>query len=105
MAKFSLTPRHLEIFYHILGGVFMSLPIPVVKRKLRDGRIIEREGRGFSLNELREAGITLEQAKRLGIYIDKRRRSCRRENVEALRMLLRAVSEAMASSGESHEQV
>ena len=83
----------------------MSLPIPVVRRKLRDGRIIEREGRGFSLNELREAGITVDQAKRLGIYIDKRRRSCRRENVEALRMLLRAVSEAMASSGESHEQV
>ncbi|MEM3922501.1 MAG: hypothetical protein QXG25_06465 [Nitrososphaerota archaeon] len=37
----------------------MSLPIPVVRRKLRNGRIIERGGRGFSVNELREAGITI----------------------------------------------
>lgn len=72
----------------------MSLPIPVVRRRLKDGRVIERKGRGFSLNELREAGITIDQAKRLGIYIDERRRSCERENVETLRMLLRVVSEA-----------
>ncbi|MEM2188262.1 MAG: ribosomal protein L13e [Nitrososphaerota archaeon] len=72
----------------------MSLPIPVVRRKLRNGRIIERGGRGFSVNELREAGITIQQARKLGVYVDERRKSCRRENVEALRMLLRAVSEA-----------
>jgi len=78
----------------------MSLPIPVVRRKLKDGRIIEREGRGFSLNELREAGITIDQARRLGLYIDKRRRSCRIENVEALRTLLKVVSETVKASSE-----
>jgi len=84
----------------------MSLPIPVVRRKLRDGRIIEREGKGFSLNELREARITIDQAKRLGIYIDRRRRSCRRENVEALKMLLRALSEAVGRApGRARERI
>lgn len=72
----------------------MSLQAPIVRRKLRHGKIIEREGRGFSVNELREAGITINRAKSLGIYIDKRRRSCREENVEALRMLLKAMSGA-----------
>lgn len=71
----------------------MSQPTPIVRRKLRDGRIIEREGRGFSINELREAGITIDQAKKLGIYIDRRRRSCRRENVEALKALIRESGE------------
>jgi len=65
---------------------------PIVRRKLKDGRIIVRAGRGFSLNELREAGITIDAAKKLGILIDKRRRSCRKENVEALKELLQRAS-------------
>ena len=32
--------------------------VPIVRRKLRDGRIITREGRGFSVNELREAAVS-----------------------------------------------
>ena len=66
----------------------MSLPIPVVRRKLRNGRIIERGGRGFSVNELREAGVTIQQARKLGVYVDERRKSCWRENVEALKLSL-----------------
>jgi len=64
---------------------------PIVRRKLKDGRIIVREGRGFSLNELKEAGITVEAARRLGIPVDKRRRSCREENVKALREFLAGI--------------
>ena len=70
----------------------MSEPTPIVRRKLKDGRMIEREGRGFSINELREAGITLDLAKKLGIWIDKRRRSCRKENVEALKEYLQKIA-------------
>jgi len=66
----------------------MSQPLPIVKRKLRDGRIITRVGRGFSLNELRKAGITIDVAEKLGIRVDRRRRSCREENVKALRTLI-----------------
>jgi large subunit ribosomal protein L13e len=47
-----------------------------------------RIGRGFSLGELREAGITIQEAKRLGLYIDKRRKSIHKENVEMLREYL-----------------
>jgi len=65
---------------------------PIVRKKLRDGRIITRAGRGFSLNELKEAGITIDVAKRLGIPVDKRRRSSRGENVEVLKELLRKAS-------------
>lgn len=79
----------------------MSLPIPIVRRKLKDGRIIERKGRGFSINELREAGITIQQVKKLGIYVDRRRKSCRKENVEALKMLLKSLLEAEGDKSES----
>jgi len=47
-----------------------------------------RKGRGFSLGELREAGISLDKAKRLGLYIDKRRDTVHQENVEALKDLV-----------------
>ncbi|MCC6013359.1 MAG: 60S ribosomal protein L13 [Candidatus Verstraetearchaeota archaeon] len=45
----------------------------------------KREGRGFSLLELKAAGISEKEAKKLGIRIDKRRRSCHQENVELLK--------------------
>jgi large subunit ribosomal protein L13e len=47
-----------------------------------------REGRGFSLGELREAGLTPEKARRLGLYVDKRRRTVHPWNVEALRKFI-----------------
>lgn len=43
-----------------------------------------RKGRGFSLGELNEAGVSLEEARRLGIYVDKRRSTVHPENVEVL---------------------
>ena len=70
----------------------MAEVTPIVRRKLRDGRIITRQGKGFSLNELKAAGITLDLAKKLGIRIDKRRRSKGEENVEALKKLLEKAS-------------
>lgn len=51
------------------------------------GRNRWRTGRGFSLAELQQAGLTLGDAKRLGVPIDRRRRSCWPENVEALKQL------------------
>jgi large subunit ribosomal protein L13e len=47
-----------------------------------------RLGRGYSLGEIMEAGIDLSKAKEIGIYIDKRRRSKHRENIERLRELI-----------------
>ncbi len=53
---------------------------PIVKRGRKT-----RAGRGFSLGELKEAGVTPDEARRLGIPVDPRRRSTHPENVEMLR--------------------
>ncbi|MEB3816828.1 MAG: 50S ribosomal protein L13e [Desulfurococcales archaeon] len=53
-----------------------------------------RRGRGFSLGELREAGLTPKQALKLGIYVDKRRRTVHPWNVEALKDFLKKLREA-----------
>ncbi|MGB9724731.1 MAG: ribosomal protein L13e [Nitrososphaeria archaeon] len=47
-----------------------------------------REGRGFSLKELEEAGLSLYLAKRLKIPIDRRRRSFHKENVDKIKEIL-----------------
>ncbi len=47
-----------------------------------------RKGRGFSLGELKEAGLTVEKARAMGLYVDKRRKSVHKENVELLKKLL-----------------
>ena len=59
-----------------------------------------RKGRGFSLGELRKVGLDPGSAKRLGIAVDRRRRSIWDENVEALRSFLDALSGSRSGSGE-----
>jgi large subunit ribosomal protein L13e len=44
-----------------------------------------REGRGFSLEEIKLAGLTFHEAKRLEIPIDQRRRTAHPKNVETLK--------------------
>jgi len=53
---------------------------PVVKRGLKT-----REGRGFSVDELKAADLNPGEARHLGIPVDTRRSSSYEENVEALR--------------------
>ena len=47
-----------------------------------------RVGKGFSRKEISEVGLTLSEARKLGIYIDVRRKSSWSENVEALKRLI-----------------
>ena len=44
-----------------------------------------RSGKGFSPREIRMAGLTLREAERLGIRIDKRRKSLHLQNVKRLK--------------------
>ncbi len=48
-----------------------------------------REGRGFSVGELKEAGLSVAKARKLGLYVDLRRRSVHPENVEALKNFIK----------------
>jgi len=70
-------------------------PVALVKRpRLRKQGPVDpglRPGRGFSLGELREVGLTSEEARRLGLHVDKRRRTVHPWNVEALRNYLEKI--------------
>lgn len=48
----------------------------------------KREGRGFSIDELKEVGLPLGLAKRRKIPVDLRRNTKHDENVELLRKIL-----------------
>ncbi len=60
---------------------------PIVKG--HTGRF--RKGKGFSLAELKEVGLSPKEAKKLGIAFDKRRRSKREENIKILREYLEKI--------------
>lgn len=48
-------------------------------------------GRGYSISEIKAAGLTVNEARLMGIYVDERRRSMYEENVKNLREWLKAV--------------
>lgn len=66
-------------------------PEPIVVRYVL-GKFKTRQGRGFSEAELKEAGISISQARRLLIRVDPRRRSKIDENVRALKAWLENLS-------------
>jgi len=55
---------------------------------------VPREGRGFSVEELAEAGLTPGRARAMGIPVDTRRKTSHPENVEALKAFLEEVGDA-----------
>jgi len=65
----------------------MERPNPIVKRKHLDVLKV-RVGRGFSINELKEVNLSIREARKMGLYIDERRKSMHSENVEVLRNYL-----------------
>ncbi len=51
---------------------------------------VKRTGRGFSLNELKEAGLTLKESKKLELYVEKRR-SVWLGNLKIIKRLIKKV--------------
>ncbi len=54
---------------------------PIVTRQ--NGKV--KAGQGFSVKELKEAGISKQNAQKMQIRIDVRRRSCHTENVDTIK--------------------
>jgi len=53
-----------------------------------------RIGRGFSVGELKEVGLSVKEAMKLGIYVDRRRKSIHKENIEMLKEILEKVKKS-----------
>jgi len=62
----------------------------IVKRK--GGKT--REGRGFSRKELIQAGLNLKEALKIGLPIDKRRKTVHEENIKILKEHLEKLKES-----------
>jgi len=62
-------------------------PAAVVVRK-HHILVKRREGKGFSLGELKAVGLTVEQARKLKLKVDKRRSTVHPWNIEALQQYL-----------------
>lgn len=81
---------------HLPNGLKPPRALVKKPRLFRHGGIEQglREGRGFSIGELRKAGLAPKNAMKLGIHVDKRRRSVHEWNVEALRKFVEDVKKA-----------
>ena len=44
------------------------------------------EGKGFSPNELKEAGVNKQQARQIGLSVDVKRKSTHKENVDCIKV-------------------
>jgi hypothetical protein len=70
----------------------VSPPVPSVPRFVRGIHKLRR-ARGFSLAELKQAGILKSQARSVGIRVDERRSTAHPYNVAALTNFLKPVAE------------
>ncbi len=70
-------------------------PEPIVKRPIlrKHGGLDQgtRVGRGFSKGELEAVGLDFKTAMKLGLRIDKRRRSVHEWNIQALKEYLKKI--------------
>ena len=48
-----------------------------------------RPGKGFSLSEIQKSGLTILQARKLGLYVDPRRKTLHEFNVKALEVFIK----------------
>ena len=61
-----------------------------IVKTVSNGKVISRDGRGYSKNELIQSGITdIRVARKINIPIDPFRKSSREENIEQLKAFLK----------------
>jgi large subunit ribosomal protein L13e len=67
------------------------IPIAYVSRFKRSKQV-KAKGKGFSIMELKKAGLSVEIARKHGLRIDSRRKSAHQENIEKLKKLINKLS-------------
>jgi large subunit ribosomal protein L13e len=70
---------------------------PMVKSP-RDRR--PKRGRGFSIEETKQAGLTIDDARKMGLLVDLRRKTVHPENVEALNQYMKDLEKLVAKLAE-----
>lgn len=60
------------------------------------GKGVPRRGRGFSIDEMTQAGLRIEEARQMGLIIDVRRKTAHDENVEALKQYIKDLDDLIA---------
>lgn len=70
---------------------------PTVKSP-RDGR--PKRGRGFSSEETSQAGLTIDEARRMGLIVDLRRKTVHPENVKSLKQYMKDLEKLVKSLAE-----
>ena len=56
-----------------------------------------RRGRGFSREETSQSGLTIDDARKMGLIVDLRRKSVYPENIEALKQYMKDLEEIIAA--------
>ena len=64
-------------------------------RSPRNGR--PKRGRGFSSEETAQAGLTIDEARRMGLIVDLRRKTAHPENVDALKQYIKDLEKLVES--------
>ncbi|MFX1602131.1 MAG: ribosomal protein L13e [Promethearchaeota archaeon] len=72
---------------------FESFPEPQVKSP---GNARPRRGRGFSAEETSRAGLTITEARQMGLIVDFRRKTAHDENVDVLKSYVKALDQIIA---------
>ena len=73
---------------------------PAVKSPV-DARF--RRGRGFSIEETVQSGLTVDDARKMGLLVDMRRRTAYPENIEALKQYQKDLEEFIKALAEEEE--
>jgi large subunit ribosomal protein L13e len=74
----------------------MSFEFAAEPRVKSPGKAVPRRGRGFSIDETKQAGLAIEEARRMGLIIDLRRKTTHEENVEALKQYVKDLDDLVA---------
>ena len=72
-------------------------------RTPKDGR--PKRGRGFSREETAQAGLTIEEARRMGLIVDTRRKTVHPENIDALKQYMKDLEKLVESLAEETKPV